>query len=160
LPGANVRNNPERKAPHMRRWLRKIPLWIRFQELNREGWGRAFRRARRQSPILATAPIRTGKRGSVEVRALTWRRDWVNLIWTLKTFYRFAQVDFPLFIHDGGLTPRQVERLQQHFPDATVLRQADAEKRVIAHLRSRGLSRCVDFRLRNPCSRKIRRSTD
>lgn len=139
----------------MRRWLRRIPLWIRFQELNREGWGRAFRRCRLQSPILATAPVRTSRRGPVEVRALTWRKDWVNLIWTLKTFYRFAQVDFPLFIHDGGLTRRQADRLQQHFPDATIVTRSDADERITSHLSSRGLSRCFDFRMRSHFGRKL-----
>lgn len=130
-------------------------MWIRFQELNREGWRRAFRRSRGQRPILATAPVRTRGRGSVEVRALTWRRDWVNLVWTLKTFYRFAEVDFPLFIHDGGLTPRQADRLQQHFPDATIVAQAEADEQITSYLRSRGLFRCLDFRLRSHFGRKL-----
>jgi len=139
----------------MRYWLRQQPLWVKFQELNREGWRQAFRRTRLQSPIIATEPVRTGKRGPVEVRALTWRRDWVNLIWTLKTFYRSAQVDFPLFIHDGGLTRCQADQLQQHFPDATLVTRADADERITAHLRSRGLSRCLDFRMQSPFGRKL-----
>jgi len=139
----------------MRYWLRQQPLWVKFQEINREGWRRAFRRARLQSPIIDTKPVRTSKQGPVEVRALTWRKDWVNLIWTLKTFYRFAQVDFPLFIHDGGLTRRQAVRLEQHFPDATLVTWADADERITSYLRSRGLLRCLDFRLRSHFGRKL-----
>jgi len=89
------------------------------------------------------------------VRALTWRRDWVNLIWTLKTFYRFAQVEFPLFIHDGGLARGQADRLQQHFPDATIVTQADADERITSYLRSRELFRCLDFRLASHMGRKL-----
>lgn len=87
----------------VRNWLRSRRHWMTFQEWNREGWRAAHRRWAVQKQILPTPPMRTSRSGPTEIRVLTWRRDWVNLIWALKSFYHFSGVDYPLFIHDGGL---------------------------------------------------------
>jgi len=80
----------------------------------------------------------------VEVRALTWRRDCLDLIWALKSFYLFSGVAYPLYIHDGGLAPGQAELLGEHFPDAKVVLAEDAEREVRAELIPRGLNRCLE----------------
>jgi hypothetical protein len=139
----------------LRDWLRQQPLWVRFQEVNREGWGRAWRRRSIQPRILDTPPLLTARQGLVEVRVLTWRRDWVNLIWALKSFYHFAGVDYPLFIHDGGLLHGQAERLMRHFPSAYFIGTDEADKRVEPLLTDRGLSRCLEYRRRNVSVRKL-----
>jgi hypothetical protein len=139
----------------LRTILRKQQAWIEFQELNREGWRAAVRRRRIQRRILATQPLRTAREGTTEVRVLTWRRDWINVIWALKSFYHFAQVDYPLFIHDGGLAAGQDAKLARHFPDATFISKADADARVAAILEARKLSRCLAYRKLNPTTRKL-----
>jgi hypothetical protein len=139
----------------LRTWLRRHHQWLTFQELNREGWHRAGRRAWFQRRILDTPPIRTAREGPVEVRSLTWRRDWMNLLWTLKSYYHFAEVDYPLYIHDGGLTARQVARLRQHFPDATIVGRDEADQRITAEFMRRGLERSLAFRARNVNALKL-----
>jgi hypothetical protein len=138
-----------------RRRLRGWLPWIRFQELRREGFVAAWRRHKLQVPILQTLPIRTAPRGPVEVRVLTWRRDWINLIWAVKTYYHFAGVDYPLVIHDGGLLAWQVEALRGHFPDARFIPAAEADDRFTAELRRRGLPRSAELRAKNVMSHKL-----
>jgi len=139
----------------VRRTLRGWVPWLQFQELRREGFRVAGRRIRNQNPIFQTPPVRTASAGPVEVRVLTWRRDWVNLVWALKTFYHFAGVDYPLIIHDGGLLPRQLNQLLVHFPDARFVPAAEADDRYPAELRRRGLSRSAEYRGRNVTTRKL-----
>src|SRR5438093_311156 len=136
-------------------WLRKQRRWLEFQEANREGWLRAWKRRRIQHRILNTPPIATASTGPVEVRVLTWRRDWINLIWALKSFYHFAEVDYPLYIHDGGLAPGQAAQLQKHFPQATVITTSAADDQVAVELQRRGLTRCLAYRQRNISTRKL-----
>ena len=145
----------------VRSWLRKQRPWLEFQEANREGWLRAWKRRRIQQRILDTRPIvtqgahvpRSGS--SVEVRVLTWRRDWINLLWALKSFYHFAGVDYPLYIHDGGLAPGQAAQLQKHFPQATLIATSAAHDQVAVELQRRGLTRCLAYRRRNVSTRKL-----
>jgi hypothetical protein len=142
-------------ANRVRSWLRKQRHWLEFQEANREGWLRAWKRRRIQQRILDTPPLTTAETGPVEVRVLTWRRDWINLIWALKSFYYFSGVDYPLFIHDGGLAPGQADQLQQHFPQARLILPSAADDEVAEELRKRGLSRCLAYRQRNISTRKL-----
>ncbi|MEH2160631.1 MAG: hypothetical protein V7K38_06190 [Nostoc sp.] len=140
---------------YLQELLRRNQTWIEFQELNREGWLQAWQRTKLQNLILKTNPIRTVKSGSVEVRVLTWRRDWLNVIWALKSFYYFSEVDYPLFIHDGGLKPTQVQKLKYHFPDATLIQASDADNYVMAELQQHDLNRCLAYRAENIATRKI-----
>jgi hypothetical protein len=145
----------------IRDWLRKQRRWLEFQEANREGWLRAWKRRRIQQRILDTPPIWTQGADAprsdcdVEVRVLTWRRDWINVIWALKTFYHFADVDYPLYIHDGGLAPGQAYLLQKHFPQAALIGTKAADLQVADKLQKRGLTRCLAYRQRNVSTRKL-----
>ena len=139
----------------LRRRLRLSPTWLALQEARREGLRNALRRRRAQRPILRTPPIRTSAAGPVEVRILTWRRDWINAIWALKSFYHFAGVRWPLHIHDGGLTPPQARSLRRHFPDATLVDATQADRRVEPILVAGGVDRILKYRRQNPSMRKL-----
>lgn len=128
---------------------------MRFQEINREGWIHALRRVRIEGDILRTRPLRTARQGKLEVRLLTWRRDWINSIWALKSFYYYAGVDYPLRIHDGGLLNGQAAALREHFPDAEIITAQEGDRRVEAILRERDLQRCLAYRRRNVATRKL-----
>ena len=132
-----------------RRW------YLDFRWATREGLLHAWRRRRLQRRILQTPPVQTSVRGNVEVRALTWRRDCLDLIWALKSFYHFSETDYPLLIHDGGLLDFQVALLRRHFPDATIVGRAEADDRVDEILRARGLGRCREYRSLNITTRKL-----
>jgi hypothetical protein len=139
----------------LREGLARHRRWLEFREACREGWRRARARRAIQGRILGTRPVRTARGGPVEVRVLTWRRDWLNAAWALKSFYHFAGVDYPLVLHDGGLAPGQAGRLLRHFPDATVVGAAEADARVAEALGGRGLRRCLEYRARNISTRKV-----
>lgn len=140
---------------HLRKALRRNRSWVQFQEINREGWLRSARRSLIQRRILTTPPIRTEKKGETEVRILTWRRDWLNALWALKSFYHFAGVSFPLFIHDGGLTVRQRDYLSVHFPDATIISQSLGDSHVHGYFEAHQLQRCTDYRRKNIAAIKV-----
>lgn len=145
----------ESLAQPLRRFLRRQPVWVQLAWLRREGLLNAWRRRRIQRLILDTPPIRTARDGRVEVRILTWQRDWINAMWALKSFYHFACVDYPLYIHDGGLTEEQVERLRAHFPDAGVILRPQADAQMIADLAGRGLQNCLGYRSKHPFALKL-----
>ncbi len=141
------------KPRGVREWLRRRSAWLIFQESKREGWRNVLRRRHFQRQILGTPPVRTAAVGPVEVRVLTWRRDWINMIWALKSFYHYAGVDYPLHIHDGGLSPGQNEKLQEHFPNARLIGRAEADERIRTRLEK--LPRSLEYRLGNPSTRKL-----
>lgn len=56
-------------------------------------------------------------------------------IWAIKSFYYYAEVDWPLVIHDGGnLSAAIRSRLQTHFPDAWIVGAEEADRLVEAKL--------------------------
>lgn len=142
-------------ANQLRSFLRQQLWWIKFQELNREGWRDAYIRRRIQNQILATPPLHTDTEGDIEVRALTWRRDWKNLIWALKSFYHYAGQSYPLYIHDGGLTAEGTAALHRHFPNARIIPQNEADTQVNRIFTERGLSRCLAYRKKNRTTLKL-----
>ena len=139
----------------IRGWLRGRRAWIEFQEMNREGWRRAWRRRSIQRRILDSPPLATAATGAVELRVLTWRRDWINMLWALKSFYHRSGADYPLYIHDGGLLPAQARELSRHFPAATIVERAAADDRVSRELRRRGHDRSLAYRTINPSTQKL-----
>lgn len=139
----------------IRNLLRRMPIWVRVQTLNREGWGNAAKRLYVQRRILTTPSIETAQEGPTEVRVLTWHRDWLNLLWTLKSFYHYAGVRYPLYIHDGGLKHYHFEQLKDHFPNAVIVEAGEAEDRVTSIFRSAGWKRCLAYRQKNMATRKL-----
>jgi hypothetical protein len=138
-----------------REWLNSRPWYLDLRWSLREGMGSASRRWLIQRKILKTPPIRTDFSGPAEIRVLTWRRDCLNLLWALKSFYHFAGVKYPLYIHDGGLLPSNLAILRHHFPDATIVAREEADSRVTEILQTRNLERCISYRRRNVATRKL-----
>ncbi len=139
----------------LRASLRRQRRWLEFQESRREGFLNAVRRRRIQKRILSTPPIYTCQTGSVELHTLTWRRDWINLLWALKSFYHFSGVDYPLHVHDGGLTDESADCLRSHFPRSIIISKREADEKVETTLATRGLSNCLKYRSRNPAAQKL-----
>ena len=139
----------------LRNWVGRQPLYLGARWTWREGLRPAWRRVRIQRQILNTPPVRTARHGRVEVRVITWWREWINIVWTLKSFYHFAGVDYPLYIHDGGLKPANLDALRQHFPDCHLILDQESNVRASEVLSARGLKRCQSYRLRNIATRKI-----
>jgi hypothetical protein len=139
----------------VRRLLRTQLWWIQLRELQREGLTAAWRRTLIQRAIDRTPPVETDTSGAVEVRMLTWRRDWRNAVWALKSFYAYAGVSYPLFIHDGGWLPSQAVQLQRHFPNATLVAGKEADDQVETILRNRGHLNSLRYRQKNSSTRQL-----
>lgn len=142
----------------IRRAARDVPAYVAFQRWQREGFLRAFRRHRIWRKVLATTPVRTAPRSlsAVEVHTLCYRLDYLPAIWALKTFYRTSGVDFPLVIHVNGQAEQAVfARLQTHFPDATIIPQAEADAAVERRLVDGGFARLLGARRGNPFMLKL-----
>lgn len=142
----------------LRTTVRKIPGYVAFRRWQREGFLRAFRRHQLWKKVLATTPVRTASRSStaVEVHTLCQRLDHLPAIWALKTFYRTSGVDFPLVVHVNGRPERAVyDRLRDHFPDATVVPQDEADRVVCRRLDDLGFARLAAARRATPFMMKL-----
>jgi glycosyltransferase involved in cell wall biosynthesis len=115
----------------------------------RAAWQRDIVRWR----ILKTAPV-AGASTVCEIHVLTSKDDWLNLVWTLKSFYRASRRDYALCIHDDGtLKPEQMRELAWQFPAARIIPRAEADALVEPLLAA--YPRCREFRRTNPLAPKI-----
>ncbi|MBL8227497.1 MAG: hypothetical protein JNL98_03435 [Bryobacterales bacterium] len=120
----------------------------------RHGLRAAYYRDHVRPRILETAPIPDTTDRLCEIHVLTSKDDWLNLIWTLKTFYHYSGRRYRLAIHDDGtLPPEAVAHLRRHFPGATLIRRAEADARAAQMLGA--WPRCLEFRGRNTLSLKV-----
>ncbi len=104
--------------------------------------------------ILATAPVAGTDDLRCEVHALTSAKDWLDLMWSLKSFYHHSGRRYALCIHDdGSLTPEQRAELHRHFPDARVIGRPEADAVVLPALAA--YPRCLAFRKGNHLAPKV-----
>jgi hypothetical protein len=142
----------------IRQAVRTVPAYVALRRWQREGFVRALRRARLWRRVLATPPVRTAPRsaGAVEVHTLCYWLDHLAALWALKTFYRTSGAEFPLVIHVSGAAERKVfDRLRAHFPDATVVPQAEADRAVGRRLAAGGFVRLAAARRASPFLLKL-----
>jgi len=126
-------------------------LWLRqkFGHGLRTAWYRDVVRPR----ILQTSPV-VDTDNKCEIHVLTSAQDWLNLVWTLKSFYRLARRRYALCIHeDGSVDPQQLEILRRHFPDARIISKSRADVEVLPSLAS--FPRCLEFRRTNLLAPKV-----
>ncbi len=135
--------------------LRTFHSYIIFREALREGIFNFIKRVSIQNKILKTKPIHTETEGDIEVRVLTWRKDYINLIWALKSFYTTSDVRYPLYIHDGGLFPEHKEILKLHFPNAFIVNKNDADQIVNTYFDQNNFTRSKEYRLSNIATVKL-----
>lgn len=129
-------------------------LWLRlnqkFQHGARVAWYRDVVRPR----ILNTPPITETSDHRYEIHVLTSRHDWLNLIWSLKSFYAASGRRYALCIHeDGTLDAFALSSLRRHFPTARIVRRQEADQRLALELR--GFPRSLQFRTANLLSLKV-----
>src|SRR5262249_43336579 len=93
-------------------------LWLRCRQTFDHGLRVAWYRDVVRPRILSTRPITATTDNRCEVHALTSKDDWLNLVWTLKSFYVASGRHYALCIHeDGSLTEAQITTLAEHFPN-------------------------------------------
>lgn len=104
--------------------------------------------------ILRTPPIEGTSDRRCEIHVLTSAGDWLNLVWTLKSFYAVSGRRYALCIHeDGSLDAAALGHLARHFPDARIIRRIEADARAEEMLRGFPLS--LQFRRTNLLAPKV-----
>lgn len=104
--------------------------------------------------ILRTAPVTDTSDDRCEIHVLTGQADWLNLVWALKSFYRYSGRRYALCIHDDGTVPPEGRAaLRAHFPGARLIERPDADRGVYAALAP--FPRCLEFRRSNHLSPKV-----
>ena len=104
--------------------------------------------------ILKTRPISNTTDTICEIHVLTSAKDWLNLMWALKSFYWASRRNYALCIHDDGtLTDEHRNTLQKHFPKARVIERKAADEYVLASLAKH--PRCLEFRKNNHLAPKV-----
>src|SRR5215208_2895810 len=128
----------------------RLRLHQKFQHGLRAAWYRDVVRPR----ILKSLPIAETPDRKFEIHVLTSRHDWLNLIWSLKSFCAASGRRYALCIHeDGTLDPFALSSLLQHFPTARIIRRQEADQRLAHELR--GFPRSAQFRNTNLLALKV-----
>jgi len=118
------------------------------------GLGTAYYRDIVRPKILGTPPVAHTTNSTCEIHVFTCSKDWLNLIWTLKSFYWASKRQYALCIHDDGtLLEENRAVLQHHFPNARIIDRPSADAKVLAELQA--YPRCLEFRQSNHLSPKV-----
>ena len=88
----------------------------------------AWFRDRVRPRILRTAPVTGTTDTTAEIHVLTSEDDWLNLVWTLKSFYAVSPKRYALCIHlDRSVSAESAATLRRHFPAARVIPRDEAD---------------------------------
>ena len=129
-------------------------LWLRLSQKFGHGLRVAWYRDVVRPRILNTPPIGETSDHRFEIHVLTSCHDWLNLIWSLKSFYAASGRRYALCIHeDGTLDQFAVSSLQRHFPTARIIRRQEADQRLAHELRD--CPRSSQFRKTNLLALKV-----
>lgn len=129
-------------------------LWLRFHQTFGNGVRVAWYRDVVRPRILRTPPVDQTNDTRCEIHVLTSRHDWLNLVWTLKSFYAASGRRYALCIHeDGSLDEFALSSLRLHFPAARIVRRQEADAKLTSELRR--FPRSLEFRLTNLLAPKI-----
>ncbi|MGM3308960.1 hypothetical protein ACSQ6I_23765 [Anabaena sp. WFMT] len=129
-------------------------LLLKVKQNYQHGLRTAYYRDVVRNKILSSLPIKGTTSKDCEIHVLTSANDWLNLVWTLKSFYHFSKRQYAVCIHDDGtLTQENISTLQYHFPDARIIDRKQADRKVLALLSS--YPRCLEFRKTNHLSPKV-----
>lgn len=83
----------------------------------------------RYQSIFDTAPEPTNPDGNFELHLLICERDLLRGMWALKSFYRFADLDPKLVIHDdGSLSDHSIQTLRSHFPGCDLVNGSNVDE--------------------------------
>lgn len=128
-------------------------LLLRFRSALRTGARAAYWRDCVRPRILRTPPIVT-EDPACEVHVLTSAKDWLDLTWALKSFYRYSHRSYALCIHDDGTLPDLALRtLATHFPAARIISRKQADAEVLPSLAA--FPCCLNFRRTNLLAPKV-----
>lgn len=129
-------------------------LWLWTRQKFGHGLSTAWYRDVVRPRILRTPPVCGTTDSRAEIHVMTCSKDWLDLMWALKSFYWCSRRRYSLCIHDdGSLMPDQRSAVRQHFPDARLIDRAEADAHVLAQLQD--FPRCREFRRTNLLAPKV-----
>jgi len=97
-----------------------------------------YYRSRFRKKILRTAPVKCREDQRFEVHILTCKRDLLDALWSLKSFYHFNGIDPMLVVHeDGTFDDICATTLRDHFPGCKIIRLRDANREIRSWLKGR-----------------------
>lgn len=129
-------------------------FFLKLQQTFEHGLTVAYYRDIVRPKILETKPISETTDDSCELHVMTSMRDWLNLMWSLKSFYVYSKRQYALCIHDdGSLTPEVLDTFRHHFPNARVIERKKADPIIFEQLRD--FPQCLEFRKSNHLSPKV-----
>lgn len=128
--------------------------YLKFRQKFGHGLRTAYYRDIVRPRILKTAPVEGTTDSRCEIHVLTSAKDWLNLVWTLKSFYAVSRRGYTLCIHDDGSLDQTARgALRQHFPAARLILRAEADAKLAEVLRD--YPRCLQFRNTNLLAPKV-----
>ena len=134
--------------------IRPGALLLRARQKLAHGPRVSFWRELYRPRILHTPGVRDLDDDRCEIHVLTSGQDWLNAIWTLKSFYAYSGCRYRLCIHDdGSLAKQQAECLRTHFPDSRHIAKQEADETAQERLRKH--PRCLSFRQSNHLAPKV-----
>jgi hypothetical protein len=129
-------------------------LLYRYRTKFGHGFRTAWQRDVVRWRVLKTPPVDALTDGICEIHVLTCDRDWLDLIWCLKSLYSVCEVRFRLCIHDdGSVRPEGISALAKHFPDARIIRRSESDQTVGRMLKDH--PRCNELRRTNNLALKV-----
>lgn len=104
--------------------------------------------------IHSSAPVLTDDASKAEIHVLTSSKDHLMLLWALKSFYHVSGKRYPLVIHDdGSLGDAEAAVLMKHFPNARLIKKAEADAEIKKALVD--YPKSLEFRFSNHLAPKV-----
>lgn len=129
-------------------------LYVKYRQKYQHGIKTAWYRDVVRQKILHTKPFENTQSTVCEIHTLTSQGDYLNLIWTLKSFYHYSGRSYSLCIHsDGSLQQEDIFVLKNHFPNARFILKDDADATISGVLAS--FPQSLNFRLTNHLAPKL-----
>ncbi|OKH11499.1 hypothetical protein [[Limnothrix rosea] IAM M-220] len=119
-------------------------LYLKLQQKFGHGLDTAYYRDYVRPKILETRPIAETGDYSCEIHVFTSARDFINLMWGLKSFYHYSKKNYALCIHcDQSIGDEELSILKTHFPQGNVVPWSEAMPKVMEWLKAYPLCTAV-----------------
>ncbi|MBN1389800.1 MAG: hypothetical protein JXA22_04055 [Candidatus Thermoplasmatota archaeon] len=107
-----------------------------------------YYRNRYRNRILSTSPMECNEDLGFEIHILTCKRDLLDALWSLKSFYHFNDIDPMLVVHEDGTFDDNCARtMRDHFKGCRIIRFRQANEEMRRWLRDRRYAR--EYRLQH-----------
>ena len=129
-------------------------IWLKMRQKFGRGLRVAWYRDVVRPCILRTQPVTETTDKTAEIHVMTSADDWLNLVWTLKSFYSASHRRYALCIHADKTLPNEaINTLSVHFPQARIIARAEADAKMGQMLKK--FTRCLNFRNTNLLAPKV-----